>query len=343
MKHLILFILLSISIFGQSELFLLMDDNEYTPPAGFEFFIDSDGKKVKTSEGEYFLVRTESQYYDNWYLTLTSVDSGYFNKLSKSYLSGSVFNLIATPNTGFNFITWRGDVSAKDDDTTIIIIDTVKTITARFKKTQTVRVIISDIEQGHADIVKSSFINGYELGGGTWVDSIETRIEELIPSEIYTDRTGADIIVRSTPATLGEATTAQKYYPTYLFMPSGSNSHLQFYDTEGILPALVLTGASNPDTNRTAWDVEFISIDPQVSNPPSSSFSNGYIAGIFAYVADQTDGNLWTARYLLRNALGNSWTPQEGYGKITAAIIGTAIVAYNPVFNYKQYDNFLEQ
>lgn len=66
MKKLILFLILLVSInFAQSrfeKLGLLMENSSYTPPTGYEIFIDSEGNALKTSDGEYFLVRIVSQY-----------------------------------------------------------------------------------------------------------------------------------------------------------------------------------------------------------------------------------------------------------------------------------------
>ena len=124
------------------------------------------------------------------------------------------------------------------------------------------------------------------------------------------------------------------------FMPAGSNTpNYHVYDSNGILPNIIVTGAGNT-SNNVGYDIEFYGHDPY-NNDTASSFSNGYIAGVMTYIANYLNVNIWTTRYLLRTALGNTWNSQNGYGKVTPAIAEIAIGLYDPQIDYNALDPFI--
>lgn len=154
---------------------------------------------------------------------------------------------------------------------------------------------------------------------------------------------GCQLYIKSMAGLQGNISSALANYPMQVFMPAGSNTpNDHIYNSNGILPSIIVTGAGD-GSNETGYDIEFYSNDPITpeATPDEqdlSSFSNGYIAGLLTYICNTLDVNMWTARYLCRMALGNSWTPQNGYGKLTPQIAQSAINLYDPEFDYGALD-----
>jgi hypothetical protein len=53
-----------------------------------------------------------------------------------TYLDGTVVNITATPDSGWEFDSWSGDVADPDDATTTVTMDSDKTVTANFVEVQ---------------------------------------------------------------------------------------------------------------------------------------------------------------------------------------------------------------
>lgn len=343
MKILSLILVLTGLMFGQTNSLLTLMSNDYQPPAGFEFFIDSNNKKVKTSEGEYFLVRKTSQYWASIYtfsFSLYAIGMGAVNETPLGYYdSASTVIIQATPNAGYSLSTWRNDlVGTQAIDT--ITIDSNKSITARFQKDiPNFRVIISDNagQEAHAEAIKSAFIQGYESAGGTWSDSIQIQYNWSIENSFKSaDTNGVDLIIRSYTGMVSYVSLANTYYPVTLFYPAGSNDYTQVYNSQGNLPSIVVTGAGDL-ANETGYDIEFYSPDPITTEPDLSSYSNGYIAGQLLFIADSLSVPLFVARQLAIE-VGDILSDENGYG--TVKIID-AINAYNPQTDYYTLDNYL--
>lgn len=315
-------------------------------PAGYEYYKTSDGKYFITSDGDTLLVRKTSQYwtyvlagngdsYPQYTLNLTTQGLGSVNDLPLSNLYDSAKTVVisAVPNAGYHFLCWRGSEYLNNATDTITMTSN-KSFIAKFKKdTPNFRIIVSANagDEEHAAYCKTSFIDGYESAGGTWTDSIQIQYDKTLDYSFQSaDTNGVDLIIRSYTNAQSYVSTANTYYPVYLFFPAGSNTHTQVYNTSGNLPSMVLTGAGTT-SNLTGYDIEFYGIDPIFGN--LSSYSNAYIAGQLLYIADQLGVDLWTARYLARES--RTWTAENGYGSIN---IANAISSYDSQIDYSQFD-----
>ena len=144
------------------------------------------------------------------------------------------------------------------------------------------------------------------------------------------------VYVRSTPQMSNNIQLALSRYPSVnVFMPAGSNTAYQIYNSQGILPSIVVTGAGD-DNNETAWDIEFFAPDPIQVEPDLSSYANGFIAGQIVKIANTLGVSIWTARVLARFA-GEPWTAVNGYGIVNVV---KAIALYDPRINYDLLDPY---
>ncbi|GAB4287323.1 MAG: hypothetical protein Kow0098_03720 [Ignavibacteriaceae bacterium] len=320
-------------------------------PAGYMFFYTADGKKFKTSDKDLFFVLDENYFSSlpaQFQLNLTSLGLGYVSKnilagtyrpSTQTYDSASIVRITATPDNGYSFWLWKGSlVSIESADT--IIIDSNKIVTARFRKQiPNYRVIINDNSgfETHANNIKSAFVQGYESMGGIWDESIQIQYDKSIDYSFQSaDSNGAEIIIRSYTGMTSYITTALNYYPVGLFFPAGSNNHEKVYDSQGKLPALVVTGAGDA-ANETGYDIEFYSSDPITAEPDLSSYSNGYIAGQLLFIADSLNVPFFVARQLAIEA-GDSLTADNGYGQVK---IIDAVNVYDGMKDYYNSDKYL--
>lgn len=194
------------------------------------------------------------------------------------------------------------------------------------------RVIISDDagDDTHRENTRLAFIAGYECAGGTWQDSIWVYNNTLQNALIQGSNLSTEIVIRSTTGLTSYIALAESYAPDIMtFMPAGSNSHIQVYNSGGVLPDLIVTGAGDL-VNETGYDVEFYSLDPITNEPDLSSFSNAYIAGMMMYLADTLNVSLWQIRDTLRTRLGNTWSLENGYGLVSCSLV-TSIVNGEPI------------
>ena len=99
-------------------------------------------------------------------------------------------------------------------------------------------------------------------------------------------------------------------------MPAGSNGFYYVCNLDIPNAAVVSTGAGL-DTLVTGYRVEFFSIDP-ITSSNLSSFSNGYIAGQIAYLANKFNMTPQQARLKARNysSLNSQSTTYVQYGQI---------------------------
>jgi hypothetical protein len=191
----------------------------------------------------------------------------------------------------------------------------------------------------HALDVYGSFCQGLADCGSGWTGSVVYGASNIATALGL----GCQLYIKSYTGMSGMIAEALASYPDIVtFMPAGSNTpNDHVYNSNGILPNIIVTGAGIT-SNLTGYDIEFYSHDSIDNDSPDlSSFSNGYIAGVLTYITNYLNVNIWTARYLLRVALGNSWTPQNGYGKVTPQIAETAMGLYNPLTDYNALDPFI--
>jgi len=179
------------------------------------------------------------------------------------------------------------------------------------------KVLISGLGGQHEIDVRSAFYLGYES-----YDSTQFQGEVLIypnslqNSFIYADQNGYEMIIRSTTGLMTGIQLAYDYPTIKLVMPSGSNSFVQTFSGDVMSSPVIITGAGI-DSNVTGYKVEFYSEDPITGNN-LSSFSNGYIAGQIAFLANTLLCSIDSAEYLARNtgSQDGEFDPYSGFGKI---------------------------
>jgi hypothetical protein len=175
----------------------------------------------------------------------------------------------------------------------------------------------------HDEQVAQSFIDGYESAGGSWAGTIDSTTKDLTIAQALA--AGNQVYIYSYSGMSSLIAQALASYPgIQVFASCGANSPGEIFDSNnGIdLPSLIITGGGDTD-NETADDIEFFSNDPVTpeATPDEqdlSSFSNGFVAGQIAYIADERDCTIWEARYCARITASENgiWHETNGYGKI---------------------------
>jgi hypothetical protein len=183
------------------------------------------------------------------------------------------------------------------------------------------KVVVSGLSgyTAHETDVKKAFLLGYASYDGTqYAGQIDLHIDNsAYAAIIYADQNNYQIAVRSYTGLANSVNDTAKHHPNVLlFMPAGSNSFQYVLNLDIPNSSVVSTGAGL-DTLVTGYKVEFFSIDP-ITNSNESSFSNGYIAGQIAFLANKFNISTQQARILARNnALINSQsTNYVQYGEI---------------------------
>lgn len=185
------------------------------------------------------------------------------------------------------------------------------------------RVVISDVDAGHAATIKAAILVGY--GSDISVD-ITTRVSFGFNSDAdYAALVGAVALLRSTVGLTSFINKAQQVYDAngiQSFVPLGSNSDVELSQPSSI-PVIVTSGAGDTE-NDTAYGpgLEFWD-DDNDGNPAgdTSSYSNGTVLGKLLKIKDQRAGSWWNARYAARQTASNNgvWDKFNGYGKINVA------------------------
>jgi hypothetical protein len=185
---------------------------------------------------------------------------------------------------------------------------------------QVSRVLISGPSgyTSHDTDVKNAFLIGYKSYDGTnYTGVADLHVDNNVYLALeYAHQNNYQIVIRSyTGLTNTVNDSAQKYPDVLLFMPAGSNSFL-FYCNLDIPNAAVVSTGAGVDTLVTAYKVEFFSIDP-IAYSNESSFSNGYIAGQIAYLANKLNITPQQARLVARNSSSSAQSiTYVQYGKI---------------------------
>ena len=161
------------------------------------------------------------------------------------------------------------------------------------------KVIVSGFGGQHDLDVKNAFLIGYSsYNGDQFTGDIILYSYSLQTSFDYAVANDYDLIIRSTTGLPTGLYLAPNYPTVELVMPAGSNSYIQVFAGDVISSPVVITGAG-VDSNQTGYQVEFYSIDPITANS-YSSFSNGYIAGQLAFIANSLNCSFDSARALAR-------------------------------------------
>lgn len=203
--------------------------------------------------------------------------------------------------------------------------------------TETIVVVISDLVlTGHPESVRAALIAG--AGGLLTEANVAIRNGGLSDDLEYARINGAKFVVRSVSGLGSSIETALEYYRDYgiqLFMPAGSNSPGETFESNGglNLPSIIVTGAGDVN-NETGDDIEFFAPDTVTIEPDLSSFSNGFIAGQIYAIKTSLDCEWWEARYRARMTAseGGVWDEVDGFGLIDvdAAVLFSGEIPNDP-------------
>ena len=201
--------------------------------------------------------------------------------------------------------------------------DPIGIISSRFD------VVVSGFITEHDEDVLQSFFEGYSSYNGTQYSgrSYIHSSASIVNSLSFARDNDYDLVIRSYTGLLQAISLANNFPELQIIMPSGSNSFIQSYSGDIINCPVIVTGAGI-EHNVTGYTLEFFSIDPIGNN--LSSFSNGYIAGQIAFLADYLGLSYEEARMLARNtaSLQGEYDYYDGFGRIN---IGEAIHVSVPV------------
>ena len=186
----------------------------------------------------------------------------------------------------------------------LFIVALLFLFTAEANSQQVTKVLVSGVSgnTSHDTDVKNAFLLGYASYDGTqFTGQIDLHVDNSAISAIqYADQNNYQIAIRSYTGLSRQVDDTAKNHPdVLLFMPAGSNGFYYVCNLDIPNAAAVSTGAGL-DTLVTGYRVEFFSIDP-ITNSNASSFSNGYIAGQIAYLANKFNITPQQARLKARN------------------------------------------
>ena len=189
--------------------------------------------------------------------------------------------------------------------------DSLGIISSRFS------VLVSGFITGHDEDVLESFFEGYssyngtQYSGRTYIHSSTSIANSLS----FASENDYDLVIRSYTGLLQAIALADNFPEIQIIMPSGSNSFIESFSGDIINCPVIVTGAGI-EHNVTGYTLEFFSIDPIGNN--LSSFSNGYIAGQLAFLADFLGLSYEEARMLARNtaSMQGEFDYFDGFGSI---------------------------
>jgi hypothetical protein len=186
------------------------------------------------------------------------------------------------------------------------------------------KVMISGLSgyTAHDTDVKNAFLKGYaSYDSSAFLGQVDLHLDNDANSAlVYANQNNYQLVVRSyTGINSAIDDSAKKYPKVLLLMPAGSNGFNWVCNLDIPNSAVISTGAGL-DKLVTGYKVEFFDIDP-VTNSNLSSFSNGYIAGQIAFIANHLKITPQQARTIARKnaSLGDQTTSYVQYGKINLA------------------------
>lgn len=177
----------------------------------------------------------------------------------------------------------------------ILFVFTIQNLSAQ----QVDKVIISGYGGQHDLDVKNAFLIGYASHNNTpFSGEVILYTNTLQSSFNYAVANNFDLIIRSTTGLSTGLRLAPDYPTVDLVMPAGSNTYTQVFFGDVVTSPVVITGAGN-DSNQTGYKLEFYAIDP-ITASNLSSYSNGYVAGQIAFIANTLNVSFDSARTLSR-------------------------------------------
>jgi len=203
------------------------------------------------------------------------------------------------------------------------------------------KVIISGWGGQHDLDVKNSFYLGYSSYDSTeFLGEVILYSQSLQNSFEYAEQNDYNIIIRSAIGLASGILIAPDYPSIILFMPSGSNSFVQAFSGDLINSPVIVTGAG-VDSNVTGYKLDFYSVDP-ITEGNASSFSNGYVAGQLAFIANSVQCSLDSARVLARSTGSENglFDQYSGFGRIiTENILTDPLPVELSSFTAKVFNN----
>ena len=198
------------------------------------------------------------------------------------------------------------------------ILITLVVIASSLSAQSVTKVLISGLGGQHDLDVQTAFEQGYaSYNGATFSGTITQYYDAGTSSSFqYASDNGYQMIVRSTTGLGSAIVTAASYPAIQLVMPAGSNSYVYVFSGDIETCPVIVTGAG-VDNNATGYKVEFFAPDP-ITGTNLSSFSNGYIAGELAYLANSLSKTIQEARVIARESIRGDSGPTlfDGFGKI---------------------------
>jgi hypothetical protein len=186
------------------------------------------------------------------------------------------------------------------------------------------KVLISGLTgyEQHDINVKKAFEQGYSSYDGTVYEGEITLLAQSIYSSfVYAEQNNYQLMIRSTTG-LSAGIYYSSYFPSVkLIMPSGSNNFQLTYNGDIETCPVIVTGAGI-NSNSTGYKIDFYSVDP-ITTENLSSYSNGFIAGQIAFIANALDCSIEDARILAREkgTQNGVWDYYNGYGKVELSTI----------------------
>lgn len=179
------------------------------------------------------------------------------------------------------------------------------------------KVIISGYGGQHDLDVKNAFLIGYASYDNTsFTGEVILYSNTLQTSFNYAVANNYDLIIRSTSGLSTGLRLAPDYPSVELVMPAGSNVYTQVFFGDVLTSPVVITGAGE-DSNQTGYTLEFFGEDP-ITGTSLSSYSNGYIAGQLAFMANTLDISFDSVRTLARikGTENGEWDFYNGFGEV---------------------------
>lgn len=189
--------------------------------------------------------------------------------------------------------------------------DSITAVSSRFD------VVVSGYILEHDEDVLQSFLEGYssyngiQFSGRVYIHNSTNILNSLL----FASENEYELVIRSYTGLLEAIELADNFPELQIIMPSGSNSFIETFSGDIKCCPVIVTGAGISH-NVTGYTLEFFSIDPIGIN--LSSFSNGYIAGQIALLADFLGLSYDEARMLARNtaSLHGEYDYFDGFGSI---------------------------
>ena len=218
-------------------------------------------------------------------LTVNTEGSGSVNPSAGTYASGTVVNVTATPDIGWTFNNWSGDVPSghETDNPVTITMDSNKTVTAHFTEDQYTLTVIID---GNGTVIKNPDQTTYTYG--TIVELTANPDSGWSFSHWSSDLSGSNnpkYITMDSDKTVTAHFTEDQYTLTVII--DGNGTVIKNPDQTTYTYGTIVELTANPDSG---WSFSHWSSDLSGSNNPEyiTMDSDKTVTAHFTYVAEYT-------------------------------------------------------